>query len=727
MKALSLVLALIFAVTNIGYAAKIGDDTLIIGKDGSSANKQIQLGSTRKIRTNETTGKIEFTNDGTLYKNLGSGSGAGDGGAPIIENGSFEDGLTPGWTSSGGTLTQETYVDGLESDAKFAQFISTVSGEYFETTAKAIPSFSVGGCLAKIDYYSTDASGTWKLQVYDGSSNLLKEQSLDPKDWQAGYAPFSCPAIGTLVKMRVISTAAGTIKADRGYLGKENRTFQVAQAKVAGESYFAPVASCTWSRSSATLGAFTPTAACPGPTVISSSMGSWQTTDADLPRQTINNLPAGKYKATFAVTAFLGSAAYQGLSISDGTTICKAGAASGTGNQGLGLVSCYFDYTTSGSRTFELYGASSGAVASTIKGDLTAPEIPVKFQLEYWPTDSQTALVPDAQNFFVKARYLPVTQPTQSNAVPEQTDATLAVDKGSAKVPCGTNAAGVTSCSVGSEQLGVQVNLPTAGRYRVKSTIRWSNGANTRWRISMYQPNSNTVIEHGSSQSYDDSPDTWARLEDEFDVSAAGEYSFKVNTVAGDPYNINYTTLIPTGHPISVELISHPGSRPYLIGNDQVLQTKVCELSTTGTTSASIPFDDTIPQITEGGEVLTCAFIPKSASSKLVVKARVYINEVTNTSDVAIGALFRDSTADAFAVDYVSFGSSAAVGTMAGATVNGYVEPSAYIDSTSTSSTTFSVRVGLNNANAIRWNGVAGARIFGGILKSYIQIQEVLP
>jgi hypothetical protein len=220
-----------------GTIKNLGVDTLQIQDPSSSADPKIQLDGTSYIKKSKSTGKLTFSHDGIVEKNIGSGSGSGDAGASVLTNGSFEDGIATGFTSSGGTFSQGTYTNGIEGDLKYAQLSASTSGQYFETTATAVPDFSNGGCLAKIDYNSTDASGTWKIQVYDNASNLLTEQALDPKSWQAGYAPFKCPTVGTLIKLRIISTAAGIIQTDRAYLGKENRTFQVQPVRTGGRNY----------------------------------------------------------------------------------------------------------------------------------------------------------------------------------------------------------------------------------------------------------------------------------------------------------------------------------------------------------------------------------------------------------------------------------------------------------------------------------------------------------
>lgn len=153
--------------------------------------------------------------------------------------------------------------------------------------------------------------------------------------------------------------------------------------KFAGESYFAGVASATCTRTSTTIGTMSCNAAVPGPTVVYSSMGSWQTTDANLFKQTINSLPFGVYKAKFIFGASVSTAAETGFAITDGTTTCEAVQSESGSVRGNVNVECVFIYTTTANRSFELYaGSTAGTV--TVFSNQTAPRISVKFNLEYW-------------------------------------------------------------------------------------------------------------------------------------------------------------------------------------------------------------------------------------------------------------------------------------------------------------------------------------------------------
>lgn len=157
------------------------------------------------------------------------------------------------------------------------------------------------------------------------------------------------------------------------------------------------------------------------------------------------------------------------------------------------------------------------------------------------------------------------------------------------------------------------------------------------------------------------------------------------------------------------------------------VQTVYSEVKTSGTApSAQIPFDDTIPQNTEGHQLLTVSITPQSASSQLLVEAEVYLGEETNTFDAAVAALFRDNGVNAIATGYSQNTVSGAPPIAAGLG-NGLVTVKCTVASGSVSATTFALRVGSDTSSTIRWNGVNGTRLFGGSLVSFLQVTEIQP
>lgn len=131
--------------------------------------------------------------------------------------------------------------------------------------------------------------------------------------------------------------------------------------------------------------------------------------------------------------------------------------------------------------------------------------------------------------------------------------------------------------------------------------------------------------------------------------------------------------------------------------------------------TTDIPVDDTIPQITEGDELITQAITPMSALNVLDVKCSLAL--YCGNSDAAAAALFRDSTANALAA------------VMAGTSLS---SEQAWLTYTalagSVSATTFRARAGLASAssNTLTFNGQNGSRRFGGVSNSYIEVTEIV-
>ncbi len=134
--------------------------------------------------------------------------------------------------------------------------------------------------------------------------------------------------------------------------------------------------------------------------------------------------------------------------------------------------------------------------------------------------------------------------------------------------------------------------------------------------------------------------------------------------------------------------------------------------ATASTTTTTMPNDDSLPQNTEGEEVVTVSITPKDTANRLVIIAQVHWS-ITVTGSVTT-ALFQDSTADALAVasDYTN-------------QVNVHTTTLRYeMAAGTTSATTFKIRVGNSAAGTTTFNGVGGSRVFGGALISSIEVFE---
>lgn len=373
--------------------------------DGTNTNKVLKFNkgtSSPEIRYNSSTGKLQFTNDATTYKDIGSGSGGG-GGTNLLQDFNFDfEAQNPpqNWTASGGTFVAETTdpLFGLQSGS----WDSSASAQTLSSSLVTIEKGFIGKkCTADIEYkWPSGVAADLSFQVVDQVPNVLATVNLEPTtgiNTRKAFLAFDCPSVATdQLRVRLLSNVANPalIVVDNAFVGVNKSTVNVSQALFAGESYWNSTASCTWSRTSATLGPVGATAACPGPTIVDSTVGTWLTTDTDLPRQTITNLPAGKYRATFWTQQSASANAATALAINDGTTTCEAVSGEHSNSSSSGMtVSCVFVYSSpQASRTFELYTAAAGGNTTTLANSNTSPKYSMKFHLEYYPLNDSQAL-----------------------------------------------------------------------------------------------------------------------------------------------------------------------------------------------------------------------------------------------------------------------------------------------------------------------------------------------
>lgn len=135
-------------------------------------------------------------------------------------------------------------------------------------------------------------------------------------------------------------------------------------------------------------------------------------------------------------------------------------------------------------------------------------------------------------------------------------------------------------------------------------------------------------------------------------------------------------------------------------------------------TTVQIPFDDTIPQITEGNECMTLSFSPKSAANRLRID--VCFQGYLDNDGIFVVALFKDAVADALAAVFRGENNTAQV---AGTPVSFSHDMLAG----TTSAITFRVRAGPAAALTLTFNGLLSARRLGGVIPSSIRITEYVP
>lgn len=153
----------------------------------------------------------------------------------------------------------------------------------------------------------------------------------------------------------------------------------------------------------------------------------------------------------------------------------------------------------------------------------------------------------------------------------------------------------------------------------------------------------------------------------------------------------------------------HPFAVGQQVGYSQSTYTANADLTTI------IPYDDTIPQNTEGTEILTVTITPKSATNLLKIVFSGFGATANNNRDI-VTALFQDSTASAL-------NASATISSTADDPKPLILEHSMVAGTTS--ATTFKIRIGPATATTVRLNGTSAARRFGGVSAATLTVQEV--
>ena len=134
------------------------------------------------------------------------------------------------------------------------------------------------------------------------------------------------------------------------------------------------------------------------------------------------------------------------------------------------------------------------------------------------------------------------------------------------------------------------------------------------------------------------------------------------------------------------------------------------------TSSTVIPLDDTIPQNTEGAEFLTLSITPKSATSRVRVRFKCDAS-VSVAATSVLAAIFTDSNAAALAATRHSDDGEGGFGRVL--CLEFEHVPGAAVE------ITYKVRVGPSAAATVTINGSGGSRIFGGVSKATLILEEL--
>lgn len=335
-----------------------------------------------------TTGTIEATNTEGFYS-----------GQNLVQNAGAEVN-TKGWTASGGTLARSTTTpdrgDGVLT------WDSNGAAQTLMSASVTIPSGLYGkNGVVSCPIKCASGTCTHQLMAYDGTTELgATTITSSTSQYARTTVNFgSIPSSGS-IRLRLKSVAADepSISVGECLLGDATgfNLSQVNQAQFVGSAYFAMTASCTWSSTgTGSYAAFSTTSACPGPTIEANpGVGVIQTTDTDLPKVTVNNLPNGEYTVIVSTNVqTITSNNTNSIVISDGSTVSGYGSAvSTTGIAHSVTIVGHFSYTSAGNKTFELQSRGSAAgvrINNNIDGQIT------RFEIYRFPTSSELAYRPE--------------------------------------------------------------------------------------------------------------------------------------------------------------------------------------------------------------------------------------------------------------------------------------------------------------------------------------------
>jgi hypothetical protein len=148
----------------------------------------------------------------------------------------------------------------------------------------------------------------------------------------------------------------------------------------------------------------------------------------------------------------------------------------------------------------------------------------------------------------------------------------------------------------------------------------------------------------------------------------------------------------------------------------QTIQVQRTDTGAVATGSTTLPLDDSIPQSGEGDQFMSQAITPTSAANVLQVEGRAYLSSSAAGRFVAL-ALFFDATANAYAVSVQYQGTATGPVT---------VPLTKLILAAGTSATTAKLRGGADTSGTVTFNGGSGARQYGAVINSFLEVREVM-
>jgi hypothetical protein len=549
MKRTALVTALLI-FSGLAMGAKITDDKLKVGNPTSGANKELVFdngtATPPSVRLNTSSTKLEFTNDGTNYKAIGSGSGGASGVNYLQDlNGDFEAGAT-GWTNVGGTFiaSSSTPIAGAQSGL----FTASATGQTLDSSL-ITKQLGAGGrtCSATFEYNWQGTAGQLNVRVLDQTNALIAGPvdlvvTTATQSIQAQLPLFECDA-ATQFKIRITSTAASAaLKLDNAFIGYGLNGLQVSQAEVFGQAVMSPTSTPAQTTSASFVNMVYNSA------IIATYNGKVSAGSGNDVSIVLANAPAGKYEIIAIHNLNLqnpsGSGSnvcqsriYDGTSEGDvgqmyGQTIRAVADAEQTGDDENTVHAVYSFSTNQTNKTFHIQARRLGAAA------FLCSVATVQWVVKYYPLNANNALTMETSSWFIDANIGGTSPSLGASSISTLTEITssaltMTVNTGSlpATIPCSsTNPSTGLSCAAGNESIGVTFDLPQAGnvfacaKFSHNATV--NNGTVSAGFVLVETGNSNQTVLQSANQKVSSEISTAASVANGFPHTVCGVLKF---------------------------------------------------------------------------------------------------------------------------------------------------------------------------------------------------------
>jgi len=452
----------------------------------------------------------------------------------LMKNPGLESGKADWTASSAPTFTLASSGSNLLTGKRSGVFNSSASGQTIDGPGVVVNSSLAPGLAARNWGFSCVLKGAatdYKIQAWDGT-NVLAERVIPALSAAQRIGVTAPVTAGTTVRPRLRSQSDAADLAFDDCRVETEPTFDLAQAKLAVSSYFAGTASCDWTHGTAgSPTAFGADSDCPGPTIEASTVGTWSTTDTDLPQWTVTNLPAGIY--AFNITAVMVQDGLVGnvmeLCLYDASTplACQQAITHGS------AVGDYQNLTVQGSitytdaqpsKTYHLRGTFNNGTLISLANEGNA----TRLVMHYTPLGTDVAKRFDTvaqswSGYHGGDCYLPRTGNTFGDTDPDATCTFTTLSS--------TNVGSVTSALSGSDKIGGIVFTPnSAGKYRVKATVQTHTGNPAGTQLNQRLYDGTTVLAQNRITSPDINYDVVSVLEGDIVVSSVAAVTIKVQT-----------------------------------------------------------------------------------------------------------------------------------------------------------------------------------------------------